>query len=76
LAEISARIAAARPSGGIELVAVSKLQPPAAVRALAALGQRAFGENYVQEAQAKARELAGLGLSWHLLGPLQSNKCR
>ena len=58
------------------LVAVSKTQPAEAVRALAALGQRAFGENYVQEALAKQRELADLDLEWHLIGPLQSNKCR
>ena len=57
-------------------MAVSKRQPVDAVRSLAVQGQRAFGENYVQEAQAKARELAGLGIAWHLLGPLQSNKCR
>ena len=76
LAEIRARIAAARPAGGVELVAVSKRQPAAAIRALAAQGQRAFGENYVQEAQAKARELGDLPLAWHLIGPLQSNKCR
>lgn len=58
------------------LVAVGKRQPAAAIRALAAQGQRAFGENYVQEAQAKARELADAALEWHLIGPLQSNKCR
>ncbi|GAB2503597.1 YggS family pyridoxal phosphate-dependent enzyme [Pseudoxanthomonas sangjuensis] len=56
------------------LLAVSKLQPSAAIAQLAADGQHAFGENYVQEAQAKARELAGLGLEWHLIGHLQSNK--
>ena len=60
----------------VQLLAVSKTQPAAAVRALAALGQRAFGENYVQEALAKQRELADLDLEWHLIGPLQSNKCR
>ena len=39
------------------------------------LGQRAFGENYVQEAEAKMEALSGLkGLEWHLIGPLQSNK--
>jgi len=69
-------LAAARPAPGAGLVAVSKTQPAAAVRALAALGQRAFGENYVQEALAKQRELTGLTLEWHLIGPLQSNKCR
>ncbi len=58
------------------LLAVSKLQPAASVRALTAVGQRCFGENYVQEAIAKQAELADLPLEWHLIGPLQSNKCR
>ena len=58
------------------LLAVSKTQPAAAVSALAAAGQRAFGENYVQEAQRKHLELAGAGLEWHLIGHLQSNKAR
>ena len=58
------------------LLAVSKTQPAEAVAGLAALGQRAFGENYVQEGIAKARALAELGLEWHLIGHLQSNKCR
>jgi pyridoxal phosphate enzyme (YggS family) len=57
------------------LLAVSKTKPADAIRALAAQGQRAFGENYVQEALGKQRELADLGLEWHLIGPLQSNKC-
>ena len=56
------------------LLAVSKTQPPEAVRALATLGQRAFGENYVQEALRKQAALAGLELEWHLIGHLQSNK--
>lgn len=58
------------------LLAVSKTQPAAAVAELAACGQRAFGENYVQEGVAKASELAALALEWHLIGHLQSNKCR
>ena len=58
------------------LLAVSKLQPATAVAQLAAAGQRAFGENYVQEAAAKRAELALLGLEWHLLGHLQTNKAR
>jgi pyridoxal phosphate enzyme (YggS family) len=57
-------------------LAVSKTKPAAAVRAVAALGHHAFGENYVQEAIAKQRELADLQLEWHMIGPLQSNKCR
>ena len=56
------------------LLAVSKTQPADAVRALAAQGQRAFGENYVQEAMRKRDALADLGLEWHLIGHLQSNK--
>jgi pyridoxal phosphate enzyme (YggS family) len=74
------RIAAARGEDArtepATLLAVSKSQPATAIRALAGLGQRAFGENYVQEALAKQRDLADLALEWHLIGPLQSNKCR
>ena len=60
----------------IELLAVSKTWPASAVREAAAAGQRAFGENYVQEGVDKAAELAALGLQWHFIGPLQSNKTR
>jgi len=61
----------------VSLLAVSKGQPAAAVRAAYALGQRAFGENYVQEAVAKAGELANLpDIEWHMIGPLQTNKTR
>src|SRR5450432_146324 len=72
------RIDAAAQLAGhkVSLLAVSKTKPAAAIGELAALGQRAFGENYVQEARAKQRELAHLALEWHLIGPLQSNKCR
>lgn len=56
------------------LVAVSKFQPAQAVAALAEAGQRVFGENYVQEAQAKQAELNRPDLVWHLIGHLQSNK--
>lgn len=69
-------LAKASPNRPAGLLAVAKTQPAAAIRALAALGQRAFGENYVQEALAKQRELVDLSLEWHLIGPLQSNKCR
>ena len=77
---VEARIALAceavgRPRNTVSLLAVSKAFPPAAVRAVHGLGQRAFGENYVQEAVAKMDTLSGLkGLEWHLIGPLQSNK--
>lgn len=68
--------AAGRGPGAVTLLAVSKTWPAAAVREAAAAGQRAFGENYVQEGVAKAEELAALGLEWHFIGPLQSNKTR
>ncbi len=64
--------AAGRPE--VRLLAVSKTKPAEAVAALAAQGQRAFGENYVQEAADKIAALAPLGLEWHLIGHLQSNK--
>lgn len=76
---VSSRVVAAGVAAGrdaVILLAVSKTQPTGAIRALAALGQRGFGENHVQEALAKQRELADLALEWHLIGPLQSNKCR
>ena len=74
--DVNARIARAAPRGGVTLVAVGKTHPPAAIRALAACGARAFGENYVQEALAKQAALADLSLQWHAIGPLQSNKAR
>ncbi|MGH8105183.1 MAG: YggS family pyridoxal phosphate-dependent enzyme [Arenimonas sp.] len=70
----NANRASGRPQAA-RLLAVSKTQPAAAIRELAALGQNAFGENYVQEALAKRDELKDLALEWHLIGPLQSNKC-
>ena len=56
------------------LLAVSKTRDADAVAAMAAAGQRAFGENYVQEALPKIEALRGLDLEWHLIGHLQSNK--
>src|SRR5580765_160623 len=68
--------AAKRAGRTVRLLAVSKTKPAGAIRSVAAAGQCAFGENYVQEAIAKQRDLADLKLEWHLIGPLQSNKCR
>ncbi|RDY67241.1 YggS family pyridoxal phosphate-dependent enzyme [Lysobacter soli] len=68
----NAAASAGRP--GPRLLAVSKTQDATAVAELADAGQRAFGENYVQEAAGKAAKLAGRGLEWHLIGHLQSNK--
>jgi len=71
-----AEAAAGRAPGSVQLLAVSKTFPAAAVREAYTTGQRAFGENYVQELQAKAVELADLAIEWHFIGPLQSNKTR
>jgi len=69
--------AAGRDPREVRLLAVSKTFAPEAVRAVHALGQRAFGENYVQEAIAKIDATADLAdLEWHLIGPLQGNKAR
>lgn len=70
--------AAGRSAGGVTLLAVSKTFGAEDVREAHAAGQRAFGENYVQEALDKIAALADLraGLEWHLIGPLQSNKTR
>ena len=60
--------------GAVTLLAVSKGQGVEKIRAAVAAGQRAFGENYVQEALPKMDQVPGL--EWHLIGPLQSNKTR
>ena len=65
-----------RPPGSVRLLAVGKTQPAAAIAALAAAGQRDFGENYFQEALDKMTELATLELEWHFIGPMQANKTR
>jgi pyridoxal phosphate enzyme (YggS family) len=72
----SAARAACRDPGAVRLLAVSKTHAAARIREAYAAGQRAFGENYVQEAEAKMASLADLPLEWHLVGPLQSNKTR
>lgn len=66
--------AAGRNRNEITLLAVSKTQSAEAVRAAYSAGQRAFGENYVQEALAKMAALADLAIDWHFIGPIQSNK--
>jgi pyridoxal phosphate enzyme (YggS family) len=72
----SACISAGRPVQSVTLLAVSKTFDATVVRAAHAAGQRAFGENYVQEALQKMQALADLRgeLEWHLIGPLQANK--
>ncbi len=82
LAVVRARIdaataAAGREPGAVQLVAVSKFHPAAAVAAMHAEGQRQFGESRVQELGRKAYECADLaGIEWHMIGSLQTNKVR
>jgi pyridoxal phosphate enzyme (YggS family) len=79
LAQVRRRIAracdaAARDEADVTLVVVTKFFPAADVRVLADLGVVHVGENRHQEAEAKAAECADLGLTWHFIGGLQSNK--
>ncbi len=81
--DVLARIAAAAKGAGrdaqsVQLVAVSKSQPDERIAAMLATGQRVFGENRVQEAQAHwgERRAAGLELELRLIGPLQTNKVK
>ncbi len=73
---VSACGEAGRDPDSVQLLAVSKTFDAGAVRALAAAGQRAFGENYLQESLEKMTALADLPLTWHFIGPIQSNKTR
>lgn len=83
LQDVRQQIAAAaqrceRPLEEITLLAVSKTKPASAVEEAIAAGQLAFGENYVQEGVEKIAHFAGHqpALTWHFIGPLQSNKSR
>lgn len=76
----SAQQKCGRSLGSVQLLAVSKTKPVEAILEAALAGQRAFGENYVQEGVNKIRYFAEhhpqLDLEWHFIGPLQSNKTR
>lgn len=88
MSELAARLAAVRSgiadaaseagrdADEITTIVVTKFQPVSLIRELAALGMTDVGENRHQEAQAKARELADLGLTWHFVGQLQGKKAR
>ena len=81
IAQVAERIrnacqAVQRDPHSVQLLAVSKTKPAAALREAHAAGLRDFGENYLQEALGKQQELADLPLSWHFIGPIQSNKTR
>ena len=71
-----AAVAADRDPAAITLVAVTKAQTAETIREAATAGVTDFGENYLQEASAKMDRLADLGLRWHFIGGIQSNKTR
>ncbi|EDO25543.1 predicted protein [Nematostella vectensis] len=81
IAKVGVRIreaaqASQRDCGSIGLLAVSKTKPAEAIRQAFAAGTRDFGENYLQEALEKQVELSDLPLTWHFIGPIQSNKTK
>ncbi len=81
LAAVQARIAEAehtyqRPAGSVQLLAVSKRQPIDFIHEAFNAGQRAFGENYLQEGVEKCEALANMPIEWHFIGALQSNKTK
>ncbi|MCO7544998.1 YggS family pyridoxal phosphate-dependent enzyme [Stutzerimonas nitrititolerans] len=81
IAKVAARIreaaqAAGRDPDTVGLLAVSKTQPAGAIREANGAGLSDFGENYLQEALEKQADLADLALTWHFIGPIQSNKTR
>jgi len=70
----AAEQASGRATGAVSLLAVSKTKPSELVRLAHGFGLSAFGENYAQEMADKVAALADLPLSWHFIGPIQSNK--
>lgn len=81
IAKVAGRIrdaaqAAGRNEHAVGLLAVSKTKPVSALREAYASGQRDFGENYLQEALDKQSELGDLDITWHFIGPIQSNKTK
>ena len=81
LADIRERVAKALSAAGrdgeeVMIIAVSKQQPADRIAEAYRAGQTRFGESYVQEALAKMRELEGLAIEWHYIGPIQANKTR
>lgn len=81
IAKVAGRIrdaaqAAGRNEHAVGLLAVSKTKPVGALREAYASGQRDFGENYLQEALDKQAELGDLDITWHFIGPIQSNKTK
>ena len=73
---VEAALAQKREPDSILLLAVSKKKPASDIRQAWELGQRDFGENYLQEALQKMEELEDLDITWHFIGAIQSNKTR
>jgi pyridoxal phosphate enzyme, YggS family len=69
-------LACNRQSGSVLLLAVSKTKPAEDIAAAYQAGQRHFGENYLQEALRKQQELGAYDITWHFIGPIQSNKTK
>ncbi len=67
---------AGRPRNSVQLLAVSKTKPASDIAQLYRLGQRHFAENYLQEALLKQGQLAAFNITWHFIGPIQSNKTK
>lgn len=76
LARLNAANQSANRDNGARLLAVSKTKPATDIRTLYEVGQRDFGENYLQEALAKQQELTDLSITWHYIGSIQRNKTR
>lgn len=80
IAETLERVRFAQSAAGraaeVTILAVSKQQPVAAIRAAYQAGLRNFGENFFQEAAVKLAELESLDITWHFIGRIQSNKTR
>ena len=71
-----AEIANNRLIGSVRLLAVSKIKPAKQIAIAYRLGQRHFGESYLQEALLKQKQLASYNITWHFIGPIQSNKTK
>ena len=72
----AAEKSAQRPDDSVLLLAVSKSKPTQAIIEAYQAGQRHFGENYLQEAVTKQQQLGAFAITWHFIGPIQSNKTR
>lgn len=71
-----AALASGRPPAAVKLIAVSKRHDPECIRSLCSAGQARFGESFIQEAMPKLVTLGDLGIEWHYVGTLQSNKAK